>query len=134
MKEVIRKGILKNYQLMNKSVDKKILETEQKILKNNKFFNIDFNGLYLYKSEQSEINMPDLNPAPGIFTPVENTPVGLRLLTKANPMQYLMKIIREIFLKGNRLGFFYNDILSLIIISEIIIGISLSCFRVNAQL
>lgn len=65
----------------------------------------------------------------GLFTPVENIPSGLRFLADINPVRYLIKIIREIFLKGNGIEYFYKDILSLIIIATVIITISTINFK-----
>ena len=65
----------------------------------------------------------------GLYTPVENIPWGLRWITKINPLQYLMKIIREIFLKGNGVEFFYKDLFALIIIGSITISFSLFIFK-----
>ncbi len=65
----------------------------------------------------------------GLYTPIENIPIGLRWITYINPLQYLMKIIREIFLKGNGMEFFYKDLLVLFAMGAITLTISLSIFK-----
>ncbi len=65
----------------------------------------------------------------GMFTPIENIPAGLRWLVNINPLGYLMKIIREIFLKGNGLDRIYGDLLSLIAIAFVISAISIFNFK-----
>ena len=65
----------------------------------------------------------------GLFTPVENIPSGLRFLADINPVRYLIKIIREIFLKGNGIEYFYMDLLYLMLIATIIIAVSTINFK-----
>jgi len=65
----------------------------------------------------------------GLFTPTENIPNALQFLVKINPLAYLIKIIREIFLKGNGIEFFYKDLLALFSIAFVIISISLINFK-----
>lgn len=65
----------------------------------------------------------------GLFTPTENVPGGLRLLVKINPLAYLIKIIREIFLKGNGIEYFYKELLALACITAVILIISLLNFK-----
>lgn len=65
----------------------------------------------------------------GLFTPVENIPYGLRWLVSINPLSYLIRIIREIFLKGNGIEQFYGDLLSLGLIAIVISLISIFNFK-----
>jgi ABC-2 type transport system permease protein len=65
----------------------------------------------------------------GFFTPVENIPAGLRFVADINPLRYLMKIIREIFLKGNGIAYFWKDLLTLSGISLAMLSISLLNFK-----
>lgn len=65
----------------------------------------------------------------GLFTPVENIPRALRILADINPVRYLIKIIREIFLKGNGVEYFYRDILALLAIAVVVITISTLNFK-----
>lgn len=65
----------------------------------------------------------------GLFTPTENIPPALQFLVKINPLAYLIKIIREIFLKGNGIEYFYKDLLALISIAVVIISVSLLNFK-----
>lgn len=57
----------------------------------------------------------------GLLTPVENIPGAFRWLTAINPLRYLIAIIREIFLKGNSLAYFWQEIL-------IMAGLGLAAF------
>jgi len=65
----------------------------------------------------------------GLFTPTENIPSSLQFLVKINPLSYLIKIIREIFLKGNGIEYFYKDLLCLSFITILVISISISNFK-----
>jgi len=65
----------------------------------------------------------------GLFTPTENIPSALQFLVDINPVWYLIKIIREIFLKGNGIEFFYQDLISLLLIAGVIITISTLNFK-----
>jgi ABC-2 type transport system permease protein len=65
----------------------------------------------------------------GFFTPIENIPAGLRFVADINPLRYLMKIIREIFLKGNGIAYFWKDLLTLSGISLTMLTISLLNFK-----
>ena len=65
----------------------------------------------------------------GLFTPVENIPSGIRFLADINPVRYLIKIIREIFLKGNGIEYFYIDLIYLIILAAVAITISTFSFK-----
>jgi len=65
----------------------------------------------------------------GLFTPVENIPKGLHWIADINPLQYLIKIIREIFLKGNGIEYFYKDLLILGAITITVLSLSLLNFK-----
>jgi len=65
----------------------------------------------------------------GLFTPLENIPIGLKWLVKINPLSYFIRIIREIFLKGNGIEHFYSDLLSLGLITLVISTISIYNFK-----
>ncbi len=65
----------------------------------------------------------------GFMTPVENTPPALRPLVAVNPMFYMMKVVREVFLKGNGLSFFWKDLLALVAILAVVVTGSLASFR-----
>ncbi len=65
----------------------------------------------------------------GFFTPVDNIPPLLRFLADINPLRYLIKIIREIFLKGNGIAYFWKDLLILCGISVTLVSISLLNFK-----
>lgn len=65
----------------------------------------------------------------GLFTPTQNVPPALQFLVKINPLSYLIKIIREIFLKGNGIEYFYKDLMALVVIAVTIISVSLLNFK-----
>ena len=65
----------------------------------------------------------------GIFTPIDNIPGSLKWLADINPLRYLIKIIREIFLKGNGIEYFYKDLIILTVITVIITSISMFNFK-----
>jgi ABC-2 type transport system permease protein len=65
----------------------------------------------------------------GLFTPVENVPLGVRWIADINPVRYLVSIIREIFLKGNSIRYFYMDLLILSCIAAVVITLSLLNYR-----
>jgi ABC-2 type transport system permease protein len=65
----------------------------------------------------------------GLFTPIENIPSGLRILADINPIRYLIKIIREIFLKGNGIEYFYKELLYLLAIASVTITVSVVNFK-----
>ena len=65
----------------------------------------------------------------GFFTPVENIPPLLRLVADVNPLRYLIKIIREVFLKGNGITYFWKDLLALAGIAVTLVSVSLLNFK-----
>lgn len=65
----------------------------------------------------------------GFLTPVENMPLALRWITRANPTFYLMRIVRELFLKGNSISDFWPDLLALIVITVLVVNMSLLNYR-----
>lgn len=65
----------------------------------------------------------------GLFTPIENIPSGLRILADINPIRYLIKIIREIFLKGNGIEYFYRELLYLLVIASVTVSVSIFNFK-----
>jgi ABC-2 type transport system permease protein len=65
----------------------------------------------------------------GLFTPVENIPTPFRWLADINPLRYLIKIIREIFLKGNGISYFSRDLLIMGGITVVVLSFSLLNFN-----
>ena len=68
----------------------------------------------------------------GFLTPLESIwakAPALAVLTEINPLRYLIKIIREIFLKGNGPAFFWRDLLALGGIAVVLTSLSLLNFR-----
>lgn len=69
----------------------------------------------------------------GLFTPVENIPKAFRWLADINPLRYFIKIIREIFLKGNGISYFYKDLLIIAVITAVVLAISMLAFKRTVQ-
>jgi ABC-2 type transport system permease protein len=65
----------------------------------------------------------------GFFTPIDNMPRIVQLLTYLNPMRYFMTIIRAVFLKGSGLQDLSTEILSLAIFGVVIFSLALLRFR-----
>lgn len=65
----------------------------------------------------------------GLFTPVENIPAAFSWMADINPLRYLIQIIREIFLKGNGVAYFYRELLILTGIAVTVISFSLLNFK-----
>lgn len=65
----------------------------------------------------------------GLFTPVENIPPAFHWLADINPLRYLIEIIREIFLKGNGIAYFYKELLILLGITGVVFSLSLLNFK-----
>lgn len=65
----------------------------------------------------------------GLFTPVENIPPAFHWLADINPLRYLIQIIREIFLKGNGISYFYPQLLILMGITAVVLSLSLINFK-----
>lgn len=65
----------------------------------------------------------------GLFTPVENIPPVFRWLADINPLRYMIKIIREIFLKGSGIADFLRELLIMGAITVVVLAISLLNFK-----
>lgn len=65
----------------------------------------------------------------GLFSPIENIPHSLQWVSDINPLRYLIKIIREIFLKANGIEYFYQDLLTMGVITLIVLSLSLLNFK-----
>jgi len=65
----------------------------------------------------------------GFFFPIENMPVWVQKLTIVNPMRYIMKIIRGIFLKGSTFGDVLPDLLPLAALGMVIFSAAVLRFR-----
>ncbi|MEN8223687.1 MAG: TolC family protein [Acidobacteriota bacterium] len=66
LKQAIENGIRINAEIQNNELESKILEVDNKIKRSQKYFSLKGGGYYLYKSEKTEITMPDINIAPGM--------------------------------------------------------------------
>lgn len=60
----------------------------------------------------------------GFFTPVENMPTVVRYITLANPLQYFMKIVRGIIMKGAGAGDLYPEIIAMFVFGTVIFTFS----------
>ena len=69
----------------------------------------------------------------GLFTPIENIPRAFKWLADINPLSYFIKIIREIFLKGNGIAYFYQDLLIIAAITVVVLLISMLTFKRTVQ-
>jgi ABC-2 type transport system permease protein len=65
----------------------------------------------------------------GFFTPIENMPPSVQLLTYLNPLRYFMTIIRAIFLKGSGPRELVPQILALAAFGVVIFSLALLRFR-----
>jgi ABC-type polysaccharide/polyol phosphate export permease len=59
----------------------------------------------------------------------ETAKLESRCLADINPLRYLIRIIREIFLKGNDITYFINDLLIMSGITALILSLSLFNFK-----
>jgi len=66
MEQAIRDGIALNAAIQNSKLESKILEVDNRIRRSGKWFSLSGAGTYLYKSEKTEITMPDITIAPGM--------------------------------------------------------------------
>ena len=69
MKEAVQKGIEINAVYQNHLLESRSIELAKKTALLKKRFNVDSGGAYLFKSQQMEIVLPDMNPAPGVIIP-----------------------------------------------------------------
>ena len=53
----------------------------------------------------------------------------MRWLVAINPLYYVLRIIREVFLKGNGIVYFWQDLLALAAIAGVAVSASLAVFR-----
>ncbi|MCD6517625.1 MAG: ABC transporter permease [Candidatus Aminicenantes bacterium] len=65
----------------------------------------------------------------GLFTPIENIPRAFRWLADINPLRYLIRIIRELFLKGNDITYFTKDLLIMTGIMVVLLSLSIVNFK-----
>jgi ABC-2 type transport system permease protein len=65
----------------------------------------------------------------GFFTPIENMPRAVQLLTYLNPLRYFMTIIRAIFLKSSGLQDLAGEIFALALFGTLIFSLALLRFR-----
>jgi len=56
----------------------------------------------------------------GFFTPIENMPHFVQLITYLNPLRYFMRIVRGVMMKGSGLDALYPEILALVIFGMVI--------------
>ena len=69
----------------------------------------------------------------GFFIPVENMPLWVQHLTRANPVRYFMRAVREIFLKGSGIRELWHSALSMAILGGTVFGASILLFHRRAK-
>ncbi|MFH1311595.1 MAG: ABC transporter permease [Candidatus Eisenbacteria bacterium] len=69
----------------------------------------------------------------GFFTPVENMPKAVRYITLANPLQYFMKIVRGIIMKGAGISDLYREIGAMLVFGALIFTFSWIRFSKRAK-
>jgi ABC-2 type transport system permease protein len=65
----------------------------------------------------------------GFAFPIANMPPFIRAITLLNPVRYMMKILREIFLKGNGLSILWPDYLALLLLGIALLTTATLRFR-----
>lgn len=65
----------------------------------------------------------------GFMFPIENMPVLVQYTTYANPLRYILVIIRGIFLKGNGIAVLWPQILSLGVLGLLLLTVSALRFK-----
>jgi len=65
----------------------------------------------------------------GFFYPIANMPAWARLLTYANPMRYVMAIVRDIFLKGSGLADLWPQLAALGGLGALVFGAAVARFE-----
>ena len=65
----------------------------------------------------------------GFFFPIDNMPRGIQYLTYANPLRYMMSIVRGIFLKGSTLPDVLPDLVPLAVLGVLIFSAAVLRFR-----
>jgi ABC-2 type transport system permease protein len=76
--------------------------------------------------------MPPLVLISGAFAPIESMPVALRALSYLDPLRYMVRTVRGIYLKGAGLDLLWPQIGALALFSVVLYGIS--AWRFRAQL
>jgi ABC-2 type transport system permease protein len=65
----------------------------------------------------------------GFFYPIENMPRAIQVLTYANPLRYMMSMVRGIFLRGAGLRDLAPDLLRLAAIGVFTFAVAVVRFR-----
>ena len=65
----------------------------------------------------------------GLFTPVESMPVWAQNLNKINPVYYLIRIIRNVVLKGSGLLDMTRELISLVVYGLIMFSLAVWRYR-----
>ena len=64
----------------------------------------------------------------GFFTPIDNMPDWMQLITLFNPMRYFMAIVRAIMMKGAGITEMWSDIYPLLIYPVVVFSIAVMRF------
>lgn len=78
LEQAIREGINRDKNYKNHLLDTQSIELAKKNARMKQLFTIDSGASYLFKSEQMEITLPDMNPAPGVVIPGFGMSVGAK--------------------------------------------------------
>ncbi len=78
LEEAVRAGIAMDLETKNYLLDTHSRAAAEAGARSAKGFSLDWSALYLYKSEQMEIVMPDMTPAPGVVIPGSRMTAGAK--------------------------------------------------------
>ena len=78
LERAIKNGIRINWNQKNRILEEKKQKLNKENAEMKRLFTINFGAVYLYKSDQMEITLPDMNPAPGIIIPGEKILAGAK--------------------------------------------------------
>ncbi len=65
----------------------------------------------------------------GFAYPISNMPAPIRLLTLANPLRYMMVIVRGVFLRGEGFADLWREMAGLAAIGSVLLGLAVIRFR-----
>jgi ABC-2 type transport system permease protein len=65
----------------------------------------------------------------GLFTPIENMPDWAQKLTWANPVAYLIKVLRSVLLKGSTIGQLQWEFVKISLFAVAMLGLAVSGYR-----
>ena len=78
LQQAIQQGIKNNFQCQNQVLQEKIQLIRQQSARLNRLFTITAGGSYLYRSQEMEIILPDVQAAPGMVIPGKRIQAGTK--------------------------------------------------------